>query len=272
MKAKTIISYLSSIKSFHGLLQQNFSAFSSPRVKAALKGLENLELYKSAASRARKVMTLPILKLIGHEIKKSSWSTNSKRVLWTACTVAVYSSCRMGELLPKKESLFGPEDTLLWKDVRVLERTHVLIHIKTSKNNNKGGDFIDLFPTNTSTCPVSALIGLRDSLDTFDKHSPVFSFSSGKNLTPKEFNSTISCLLSSHLRDDSSNISGHSFRAAIPSALARFPELASSDEIMGWGRWRSDAFLSYTRLKVDQKRKIFSKILTVLSSQACPRS
>ena len=267
LKASTVVAYMSSIKCIHGLLQQDTSSFSSPLVKAALRGLENLEIYKSTSLVSRKAMSLPLLKILGHEISKSNWSINSKRVFWSACCVAFYSSCRMGEILPKREFSHCPEDTLLWEDVRVLSKDHLLIHLKSTKTNSKGGDLIDLFPINSSsTCPVSALRGLRDSLNHVQRSSPVFSFSTGRNLTLKEFNSTVSNLLKTHLGEDSSQISGHSFRAAIPSTLAKFPELASSDEIMGWGRWKSSTYLVYTRLKLEQKKKIFSKIIAVLSA------
>jgi hypothetical protein len=38
----------------------------------------------------------------------------------------------------------------------------------------------------------------------------------------------------------------------------------TSDDVKGWGRWSSDAYQRYTRLKVDQKRSIFEKIITAL--------
>ncbi len=96
-------------------------------------------------------------------------------------------------------------------------------------------------------------------------YTPVFCFDSGNCLTPQKFNRSLKLLLRGHLGENAGDITGHSFRAAVPAALARFPELSSSDEIMGSGRWKSDAFLSYTRLKEDQKRKIFQKVLYSLS-------
>lgn len=212
-------------------------------------------------------MSLPLLKLLGHEISLSSWSSNSKRIVWTACCLAFYGSFRMGELLPVQEWSYSPNDNLLWGDVRILTDSHALIHIKKPKSNNTDGEYVDLFPALVpGTCPVSALNGLKDSLSNFRRDQPVFCFDSGKNLTPREFNLTIQKLLVPHVGDVSSQITGHSFRAAVPAVLARFPELSSSDEIMGWGRWKSHAYLSYTRLKMDQRRKIFSKVLTALSS------
>ena len=75
-------------------------------------------------------------------------------------------------------------------------------------------------------------------------------------------------LLKPLLGSTASLISGHSFRAGIPSLLAKFPEESTSDEIMGWGRWKSSAYLSYTKLKSDQRKKVFEKILSFLHRRA----
>ena len=86
-------------------------------------------------------------------------------------------------------------------------------------------------------------------------------------LTLKNFNETIRNLLCFRLGDSCKNISGHSFRAGIPSALAKKPELASDTQIMGWGRWCSPAYQTYMRLKLDQKKTLFEKIAKALAGQ-----
>jgi hypothetical protein len=58
---------------------------------------------------------------------------------------------------------------------------------------------------------------------------------------------------------------GHSFRAGIPSALAANPNAVSDMDIKNWGRWTSDSYLVYTRLKLKQKCALYSKILKVLN-------
>ncbi len=54
-----------------------------------------------------------------------------------------------------------------------------------------------------------------------------------------------------------------SFRAAIPAALASNPNLATDHEIMIWGRWSSDSYKAYTRLKHEAKLGIFKKIVSI---------
>ena len=91
-------------------------------------------------------------------------------------------------------------------------------------------------------------------------------FKNGSLLTKNIFNEKVRNLLKGPLGEAGKNFSGHSFRAGIPSALAKYPELVSDNHIMGWGRWGSAAYISYTRLKNDQKRKIFGKISVVLNN------
>jgi len=59
-------------------------------------------------------------------------------------------------------------------------------------------------------------------------------------------------------------ISGHSFRAGVASAMANDPEAAKDRDIKSWGRWSSESYLLYTRLKLKQKKALFNKIKSVL--------
>ena len=114
-------------------------------------------------------------------------------------------------------------------------------------------------------CPVKTLIALKRLSVNNGPDCPVFSFNLGKNLTLNNLNDTIRTILEVHLGPDSGQFSGHSFRAAIPVVLAKYPEHSNSDEIMGWGHWKLAAYLLYTRLKADQRRKVFQKISTMLN-------
>ena len=238
--------------------------FDSYYVQTVIKGGENLEIYKHEAKATRKVMSLPLLKLLGHEIYLTNWSSNSKQVLWTACTLAFFGSFRMGELLPQKTTNNCLDDTLLWNDVKMYDTDHILVNVKMSKCN-KSGEFVDIFGfEGEGVCPVKAIKELKKSIVHANPNKPVFMFETGICLTLRNFNETVRSLLEPHLGQASSQISGHSFRAGIPAVLAKFPDISNSTEIMGWGRWKSSAYLVYTRLKVDQRRKIFKKITRLL--------
>jgi hypothetical protein len=271
LKPSTVKSYLSSSATVHELRGYATNECFNPIVKRVVKGAENLGFYKCIASESRKVMTLPLLKLLGHEIAKTSWSEDSKQVFWTACVTAFFGSFQFGELLSSSEWGFNKDETLLWSDVTFSDNS-VLIHVKISKSRATHGEYIDLFPfTGHNCCPVKCLQRLKNLSSKrspripLDKE-PVFAFSSGKLLTSRSLNETLENLLKPHLGSQATLIQGHSFRAAIPSAMANNPDMASVEDLKSWGRWNSDSFKLYTRLKLKKKRLIFNKITSILNS------
>jgi len=158
VKGATVEAYLHLLKGVHKLKNLDTRGFDSYALKALIKGKQNLEVYDSEAKATRKVMTLALLKLLGHAIAKSGWSDNSKLVVWGAATVAFFGSLRCGEILPQNEKSFNPSDTLLWKDVKIFDDDHVLLHIKCTKNKTRGGEFVDIFGfEGHGVCPVKAL-------------------------------------------------------------------------------------------------------------------
>ena len=157
-------------------------------------------------------MTLSLLKILGNEIANTKWSSDSKQIFWTVSCIAFFGSFRMGKLLNGTITKIDPATALLWKDIKY-----------NGKSRMQGGEFIDIFSfPNHNCCPVAALNKWKES----SKHSgnqwnPVFMLSNRYCLTQKNFNETIRNLLCHRLGDSCKNISGHSFRAGIPSALAK---------------------------------------------------
>ncbi len=72
--------------------------------KLLIRGAENLEFYKKPKNLERRVMTLPLIRLIGHEVAKCDWSSHSKIVLWAAMCVGFFGSFRFGEILAKHKT------------------------------------------------------------------------------------------------------------------------------------------------------------------------
>jgi hypothetical protein len=75
------------------------------------------------------MITLPMLKLIGHEIAKSDGTKNLKQVLWSACVTAFFGSFRLSEILSKREWNYNETETLLWSNVKFTGPDSVLIYI-----------------------------------------------------------------------------------------------------------------------------------------------
>jgi hypothetical protein len=265
LQITTVKSYLSSIKIVHELANVKYNG-DCQVVKSLLRGRENLDRYESKSKNSRKVMTLSLLRVIGNQIAKTEWSNDSKLTVWGACTTAFLGALRFGEILPQKSNDYCEMETLLWNDLKFRSDGSVLMHIKLDKVRNMKGSFIDIFEFPLAgCCPVKTLNQMRETK--FNSNSPVFQFKSGKNLCSAQLNTILQKLLCPIIGPAAYQISGHSFRAGLPSAMASKPDLANDKDIKAWGRWSSDSYLLYTRLKHKQKKALFEKIVSVLETK-----
>ena len=231
----------------------------------AIKGIKNLTDPFLKPKADRLPMTIDLLKILGHRISKLEWNDFAKQVLWTACTTSFFSSCRMGEILSTSEKNFDPKTDLLWENVAFSDNKEVLIFIPFSKTTGFKGKFVDIYPIHKSPlCPSSSQNKLRKmavSEGIWDPKKPVFTFKSGKFLTKLKLNFWLSNLLSD-FTDMNHKITGHSFRAAIPTVIASHPDKCTVQEIQEWGGWATDCYHFYTK---DKKRKGKSCSLKLLA-------
>ena len=269
LKPASVRAYFSALVCLHKL--RGFTAFeiNDSLVDAILRGAGNLIMSSpNPPSNTRRVVTLPVLRHLGHKLSSSGWLAETIQNIWTAALLAFFGSMRMGELLSPREDGFDPTATLTWACVKFRPDNSFLLHIKLPKMGTVEGEFVDIFPfPNLQLCPVAALRrhhSLQAKLGQAQLSDPVFSFPSGKFLTPAAFNNSLRVLLSDICDFNRDTISGHSFRAGIPSAVARCPDLMSSDDIKNWGRWASSTYQRYTRLKNEEKLQIFNKIVNIL--------
>ena len=271
LQPASVKTYLSSIVCLHRIKGFTNYEQKDSLVDAILKGASNLIMSSpNPVPNTRRVMTMPLLRHLGHRLRGSGWSKATQQTIWAASLVGFFATARMGELLSPSEHSLDPAATLTWSCVQYRPDNSFLIHIRLPKSGSKEGEFLDIFPfPEVGLCPVRALLGhfkTQKSLGRGRPQDPVFTYPSGKFLTTTALNSAFKTLLSDVCDFTQDTISCHSLRAGIPSALTRFPDLLSSDDVKGWGRWSSEAYQRYTRLKVDQKREIFMKIVTALQS------
>jgi len=266
LKPATVEAYLSSIATVHKLNLLDDSACHNFISKTLVKGAENSLIYEANSRKHRCAMSIHILKILGHEIAKSDWCENSKQIIWTTSCLAFFGSFRIGELLCNSSTKYDPFTSLLWRDLQFIN-DGCIVHVKSPKSRTPGGEFVDIFEfKGHNCCPVKALLKLKEkSKNTNNPDLPVFMFDSGIILSKQCFNEKVKILLEGSIENKGKHFSGHSFRAGIPTALARHPEMVKDSHIMGWGRWDSPAFLVYTRLKTPQKRFLFEKITSVLN-------
>ena len=269
LASSTIKSYLSGLKCIHNLRGFTCQYITDDFVTNRLiKGCEKIAL-NIPSKNTRRVVTFPLLTNIGTRIARTDWDPLKKQVIWAAATTAFFGSLRLGEILASSETNYSPKLDLTWDDVKASSDFSILIRIKQPKSGERA-EFVDLFQfEGYNCCPVMALKNLRQKqidAGVYDPSSPVFRFRDNSNLTMNQFNSILRELLQDICVEGESSITCHSFRAGIPSTISLFPELATSDLIKGWGRWASDCYLRYTRLKLPQKTNIFSQISTALRS------
>jgi len=136
LKCSTVNSYLSSLSTIHELKGHEGKNCTNYLTKRVIQGAQNLEFYNDKQVESRKVMSLPLLKILGHEIAISDWSENSKQVIFTAAVVAFFGAFRMGEILHKSKWQYNPFETLTWNDVVVTGVDSLLIHLKMDKSRN----------------------------------------------------------------------------------------------------------------------------------------
>ncbi len=261
LSPSTVNVYLSDLATCHKLRGLDPSACSNFLAKTMIKGAKNLASYSATKKEPKAVMTLSCLKILGHEIAKSDWTTTKKSVYWAACTVAFFGSFRMGELLCPSDNSYS-SDTLIWSDVTFNGNDSVILNIRHPKSNRAGGEKVEVFRfSGHNCCPVKALRCLYSSRTVSNQLTPVFALIASQYLCKKTFNSTLKELLSYHLPGHT--LLGHSFRAGIPSALSAVPELVTSEEILAWGRWSSQSYMAYTKHRHLSRKKIFEKFVAV---------
>jgi hypothetical protein len=269
----SICTYLSAIKFVHTLRGLSCSHLDEDKLsKLLLSGAEHLDKSFILHPNTRRVMTLPLLITLGRRIAATSWPGLDKQVIWAAATTGFFGTVRMGEILASAEKSFSPASDLLWEDGRCSSSSSLLIHLKNPKSGIPGGEKVDLFEfPGYDCCPVQAIRNLRAKqieAGNSDESLPVFRFSSGKNLTCAIMNKILADLLPDFCSPGQDSVTCHSFRAGIPSTIAMFPDLMSSDQIKGWGRWQSDCYMLYTRLSLLEKEQIFNKIRQALVATA----
>ena len=74
LKSSTVETYISSLKTIHSLNNLDSSAFENFALKSIVRGKENMEIYANQIKGTRKVMSLPLLKILGNEIAKLDWN------------------------------------------------------------------------------------------------------------------------------------------------------------------------------------------------------
>ena len=254
VKAKSAEVYVSGLRCLHLINGHENPALRPGIVKMILNGQNNLDKMtdKIEGKSKRVAVTIPILKLIKKNLRKSNLSSVRKHLIWSTSTIAFTGGFRIHELLSRERQSYDPFVTLLGKDIKLKENDkfpHIQILLKTQKKDRIGkNEIVDVFGTKNFFCPIQAYRRYRKcSLNlTFSDQKPAFRTEDGKAYTGKLFNEDLKALLGSVIDYTTmGKISSHSFRIGIATMLGKLG--FSDQDIMAIGRWSSSAFELYIR-------------------------
>ena len=254
VKSSTISSYLSGLRQVHLSNGVDIPIIRSDLISQVLKGQSHLDSLTPNLNPTRLPVSPTILRILKLEINNSSFSKRDKRLIWLLCTLAFHGSFRIIELLSKTKGYFDPDFCLLGNNVILKPFIHnnttvsvLTVSVKSPKTGRPNTtDIVDVFPTNTDLCPVKAYSDFAKSNPAPNLSLPFFTLSNGSPYSGPQFNSHLKLWLSKYIDPSFGYISGHSFRAGIPSILGNLG--FSDSDIKLVGRWSSSAFQSYLKL------------------------
>ena len=252
LSVSTINSYLAGLRQVHLALGHDVPHLRSEMVTQILNGKKNFDAVKPSTKPVRIPVTPTLLRILKNAINKDDLTYYDKRLFWFLCVVAFHGSFRIGELLTRHPNHFDPNYALLGRHIfpnsaiiNAVSSSFLEITISSSKCCPTTPTVIDVYPTGSDICPVRAYTRLIN-LCRPTPNLPAFRFFSGKNLTPALFNKKLRHWLKDYIDFNTCSVSGHSFRAGIPTILASMGY--SNSDIKSVGRWSSRAFLLYTKL------------------------
>ena len=256
ISSATLDTYLCSLRMLHLVKGMDPPTLRTQLVSSVVKGGKNKDLLhkRELANHGRLPFTPALLRLFKFELKDSNRSVHDKRMIWCATVTAFSGGLRGGEFLCRHASTYDPETALREKDVKLDvftiggRDTEILkLKLRAEKQNRSSAATIcDVYPSDSSLCPVQAFKKWQSTKTFFDPELPAFRFQDGSNMTIPAFNKILKETLSPHLTRYKGSISSHSLRIGLATMLG---EMGFSDEeVMAAGRWSSQAYQSYMRL------------------------
>ena len=271
VKASTANCQLSAVRMAHLELGLDSPTLRDPVVKLLLKGTEHWE--KVSIELSEKVTRTPVIWETMLAIKRITFEVNwplwQKDLFLAVCCLLWSGSLRVHEALSRCLDTYDPQTTLLGRDIRLTtvkaggsEREIIQITIKSPKEDRVGnGTTLEIFGNGTFLCPMKAMkhyITSKGGLTKIKSDKPFFLQKNNKCYTGKCFNSHLSQVTAGITDSTGTVIRSHSFRAGVPSQLARLG--VSSEVIKGVGRWSSDAYKSYCKLGITKRMNMVDQI------------
>lgn len=257
----TIRTYLGSLPSLYIAvgIELSMDKSSLPALDRCLRGIRrHLQAPKSKAHLA--------IELLESFRVFVNLKDNKQLASWAAICVGFFSFLRSGNLVPKLKGAWKPGTNLSRGDVRFVERGAVL-YLRFTKTSQFDGPPIAIpipFIPGTCYCPVTALRALFTYVRAPDS-APLFSFGPSSWITYSDLRLFIRSL-AQKCKLDPSEFGCHSCRsggATFASAVG-----GSDFHLKLQGLWKSDAYLRYIHLSVDQRWSLPSLMAAACASRS----
>ena len=251
---------ISAIRKFIIANLADSSVLNAPPIRALVSGLANMP--RSSGPRLhthRLAMNRPALSLAGHVLQLQDWPDRDKTTLWALFLISYFASARVGDLVSNRAN-HASSKTLCWADVSITgPRATIFVRSPKVSVNNAGHSFFLLRNPDVNFCPVSFLAQLKENA----APGPVFVLASGKLVTIPLVNKILK--QTSLLADVPAGAaySAHSFRAALPTAIALHQSAFSPAEVRAAGRWRSGAVDRYVRCQRTAAESIAARVYSL---------
>jgi hypothetical protein len=174
----------------------------------------------------------------------------------------------MGEILCDYTNSVDVTASLLWRHVKFLSDSEILVFLPCTKTKKYNGDFVDMFALkNNPCCPVSALkklMQLHIDANIFGLDQPVFSFGKKYFLTTRKLNELLKGLLRPWYDPKKDAISAHSFRGALANIMQENLNVFNKVDCQYIGRWASNAYTVYLKQHRKERKFLFEKLYKVI--------
>ena len=242
----TIRTYLASLPSLYIAVGYEISLGKSafPSLARCLQGIRR----DLRAPQSKSHLTIELLVAFGSHVNNKS---PKDLALWAALCVGFFSFLRSGNLVPKSKGAWKPGTHLARSDLSFVERGAIL-RVRFTKTCQFDGPPIEVpipYVPGAIFCPVSALRRLL-IVAPAQLASPLFSYSEEAWVSYSELLSFIKTL-ASKCSLNPEEFGCHSCR----SGGATFASASGGSDyhIKLQGLWKSDAFLRYLHLSIDQR-------------------
>ena len=244
---KSIVGYLSGVKTLHLLLNHPVKAFAGFLFKLTMRGLRRINQH---AEKRAKPITPALLRKVYQQLNVHNDPLHA--VFWATSLLAFFLLFRKSNLVPDTANGFNPERQLKHQDV-IITQSNAVVGIRWSKNQQFSRELLT-FPlprlSGSVLCPVSAINNMKQLVPS-DPSDHLFMLPGGNSLTYKKFQDLLRESLKKAGVVDYSAYSSHSYRrgGCTFSFLCGIP----SPVIKLLGSWRSDCYLKYIEFPLETR-------------------